>query len=58
MTNMTMETVPETIVFSEGAVTTARNITQDPIEFKVLLSFINSQIWKESGIVIDNKERW
>lgn len=58
MTHMTMETVPEAIVFSEGTVTTARNITQDPIKFKILLSLINSQIWEESSIIIDDKERW
>jgi hypothetical protein len=58
MTHMTVETVPEPIIFSKSAITTARNIAQNPIKFKILLSFIDSQIWKESSIIIDNKKRW
>ena len=58
MSHMTVEVFPKAEVLSESAITTTWHVTEDLVEFKVLLLFVDVQIWQKSSVVVDYKQVW
>jgi len=55
MPHMVVEVLPQTIILPECAVSTARNIAQNPVEFEHVLLIVNFEVWQESSVILGNK---
>lgn len=56
MPHMVVEVLPQTIILPECAVSTARNIAQNPVEFEHVLLIVNFEVWQESSVILGNKQ--
>ena len=56
MPHMVMEVLPQTIILPKCAVSAARNIAQNPVEFENVLLIVNFEVWQESSVILGNKQ--
>ena len=58
MAHMAMEVFPETQIFAESTISTARHIAQNPIELEILALATLLHIGELAGIIVRDEERW
>ena len=56
MAHMAVEILPEPKILPEGAITTARNIAQYPIELEIFLVVVDPQVRQMSCVIVDDEQ--
>lgn len=58
MTHVAVEVLPKTQILAHGTITTARNITEDPVELEIFLFCSLFHVGEPPCIVVGNHQCW